>query len=219
MRVAIMQPYLYPYAGYFRLLEASDVFVLYDDVQFIRRGRIHRCEMASGHWLTLPLARQPRDTMIRDIQWREGARAELDKRLSSFNIPREGRNPVAAMVCNHLYGPLGNMVDFLEAGIRLVAGAVGLSTKIVRSSGLNIDPSLRGQERIVGIVRAIGGRDYVNAPGGRGLYDARYFAEAGLGLQFLESYSGRFFHILEPLFKGDACELGRDIRHTCTIER
>ena len=60
MRVAVMQPYFYPYMGYFQLLAAVDLFVVFDSVQFPRRGRVHRCEVPDGlsgaRWLTLPLA-------------------------------------------------------------------------------------------------------------------------------------------------------------------
>ena len=81
--VAVMQPYFFPYAGYFRLLAAADVFVIYDCVQFPRRGRVHRCEVTglSGEtqWLTLPLAHQPRDVLIRDLAFAVNARAELDR--------------------------------------------------------------------------------------------------------------------------------------------
>ena len=42
MKLAIMQPYFFPYLGYFQLLRAVDKFVIYDDVNFIKRGWIHR---------------------------------------------------------------------------------------------------------------------------------------------------------------------------------
>ncbi len=218
MRIAVMQPYLYPYAGYFRLLAASDIFILYDDVQFPRRGRVHRCEIRPGRWLTLPLMHQPRDTLIRDLRWHKDARGELDRRLSSFDVPREVECPVAASVCNHLYGPLDEVVDFLETGIRLVAHAVGIHAPIIRSSALEIDPSLRGQARITEIVKVLGGNCYINAPGGRGLYDAGQFDAAGLQLKFLVPYTGQFLHILQPLLKGNATKLGCDIRSTCVVE-
>lgn len=210
-----MQPYFYPYAGYFRLLAASDVFVLYDDVQFPRRGRVHRCEIRSGHWLTLPLARQPRETLIQDLQWHEDAREALDTRLASLNMACSTDSPVSAAVNHHLNGPLGEVVDFLEAGIRLVAETTGIHTPIIRSSALGIVTSLRGHARIIEIVRMLGGHSYLNAPGGRNLYDPTDFDAAGLGLEFLTPYSGQFFHILQPLMAGEATELGEDIRRTC----
>jgi len=72
-RVAVMQPYFFPYAGYFRLFTHVDEFVIFDCVQFPRRGRVHRCEFVAANgtleWLTLPLARQSRDVLIRDLEF------------------------------------------------------------------------------------------------------------------------------------------------------
>src|SRR5689334_2859030 len=69
--VAVMQPYFFPYAGYFRLFAQVDEFISFDCVQFRRRGRIHRTEVpgpgGSLQWLTLPLAYAPRETLIRDV--------------------------------------------------------------------------------------------------------------------------------------------------------
>ncbi len=83
--VAIMQPYFIPYAGYFRLFAASDLFVIYDCVQFPRRGWVHRNKMpgADGRecWLTLPLAKMPRDVRIRDLSFSADAAAILRERM------------------------------------------------------------------------------------------------------------------------------------------
>ena len=77
-RVAVMQPYFFPYAGYFRLLHAVDDFVIFDCVQFPRRGRVHRTQVPGPtgqvEWLTLPLARHSRDTLIRDLAFAPDAR-------------------------------------------------------------------------------------------------------------------------------------------------
>src|SRR6188472_3168309 len=71
--VAIMQPYFIPYTGYFRLFAASDVFVIYDCVQFPRRGWVHRNKLidASGaeRWVTLPLVKVPQSTLIKDLEF------------------------------------------------------------------------------------------------------------------------------------------------------
>src|SRR5437764_15470200 len=83
--VAIMQPYFVPYAGYFRLLAASDLFVIYDCVQFPRRGWVHRNQIPDAHgraaWLTLPLAKAPQEVLIRDLAFPEAAEAMLAERL------------------------------------------------------------------------------------------------------------------------------------------
>src|SRR5258706_15733139 len=88
--VAIMQPYFIPYAGYFRLFAATDLFVVYDCVQFPRRGWVHRNRLvdASGkeRWLTLPIEKAPRDTLIKDLRFSVDAREILARRLRSLPI-------------------------------------------------------------------------------------------------------------------------------------
>src|SRR5437660_8507371 len=88
LTVAIMQPYFIPYAGYFRLFAASDLFVLYDCVQFPRRGWVHRNRLldASGkeRWLTLPLEKAARDARIQDLRFAADAKSAFLDRLRPF---------------------------------------------------------------------------------------------------------------------------------------
>jgi len=213
-----MQPYFYPYAGYFRLMLAADTFVVLDDVQFPRRGRVHRSEISPGRWLTLPLARQPRETLIRDLRFAEGARATFDRRLNIFESMRKSPGPAREPFMQHLRGPLSSVADYLEAGLTLTAKALRLPATLVRSSSIGIDLSVRRQDRIIAIVRALGGDAYVNAPGGIDLYQADSFKTAGIDLRFLTPYTGRFFHILPELLEGDLEALRADMCHTCTLQ-
>src|SRR5437868_3898306 len=85
-----MQPYFIPYAGYFRLFAASDLFVIYDCVQFPRRGWVHRNRLidASGkaRWLTLPLEKAPQDVLIRDLRFSPNAAGLMTERLRPFQL-------------------------------------------------------------------------------------------------------------------------------------
>jgi hypothetical protein len=81
-----MQPYFLPYAGYFRLFALSDLFVVYDCVQFPRRGWLHRNRLQNinkkPRWLTLPLLKADRDTTrIMDLQFKENAQGISIHRL------------------------------------------------------------------------------------------------------------------------------------------
>jgi len=198
-----MQPYFFPYAGYFRLLGAAETFVIFDDVQFPRRGRVHRCEVPGPHgaleWLTLPLARQPRETLIKDIVFAAGARDVLDQRLKRLRWLADARGPWADRVRTHLYGPLDGVLTFLEDGLRLVADALDLRPRMLRSSTLNIERDLRAQDRVIAIVRALQGHTYFNPPGGRALYHPDTFRRSGLELKFLPTYSGDPGSILPSL--------------------
>lgn len=214
-RVAVMQPYFFPYGGYYRLLACADRFVILDCVQFPRRGRVHRCEVAAPagglEWLTLPLARQPRDVLIRDLAFAEGAAEEMTRRLARHRWVATAGGAAAEAVRGALGVRAGPIVDYLEAQLRLVAGLLGLPATIMRSSGFGLPPGLTGQERIIALVRAAGGTAYVNAPGGRGLYDAAAFSRAGLALGFLPPWTGGGGSILPDLLAGRMADLRTEI--------
>jgi hypothetical protein len=189
-RIAVMQPYFFPYAGYFRLLDRVDEFVVFDCVQFPRRGRVHRCEMPgpddATRWLTLPLARQPQDTRIADLRFAGDARARFDAELRRFPW-------------------------IFAAGGPLADAVLGLRCSLRRSSSLGIAPALRGQERILAIAGALGATHYLNSPGGRDLYSAGRFAEAGVALEFLPDYDGPHRFLLPALLRESAADLRADL--------
>ncbi len=211
-----MQPYFFPYGGYYRLLSQAHTFVLFDCVQFARRGRVHRCQVVSNHnkteWLTLPLTHQPRSILIRDLEFAHTACYEWNKRLDRYKWLKTARGPLAPAVLDYLHSPLDRVVCFLERGLRLVSDALGLPANIVRSSSLDIDPSLRREERIIAITQACGGSDYLNSPGGIELYSAARFQEAGLNLRFLPPYSGTAFQMLNALIHLNISELRNQIK-------
>src|SRR5262245_8911697 len=90
LTVAIMQPYFLPYAGYFRLFAATDLFVIYDCVQFPRRGWVHRNRLVdhSGNerWLTLPLQPAPQTALIRDLRFPANVADLFAARLRAFPL-------------------------------------------------------------------------------------------------------------------------------------
>ncbi len=203
-RIAVMQPYFFPYAGYFRLFSQVDEFVLFDRVQFPRTGRVHRTEHEPGKWLTLPLVRQALEVQISDLVFAQGARAELDRRLAALPWLAAAKGGDADAIRAYLYSPLGGVVDFLEAGLRLVNSLLGIAVPIVRSSTLDIVPGLRGQERVLAVASARGATHYLNSPGGRALYQPEAFAAAGIELEFLPDYHGPHYHLLPDLVRGNA---------------
>ncbi len=203
--VAVMQPYFYPYPGYYRLLSVVDTLVLFDCVQFPRRGRVHRASgfdaAGRNHWLTLPIARAPRATTISGLAFQADAEARFAERMRTAHWLQPIHRRLPEAVRNHLAAPLGNVVDHLEAGIRIVADELALAPKILRSSSLAIDPDLRGQARVMAICQLLNARTYVNSPGGRSLYDPVAFAKRGLNLRYLSPYGGGFANMLQAMAK------------------
>jgi WbqC-like protein len=200
--VAIMQPYFVPYAGYFRLLAAADLFVLYDCVQFPRRGWVHRNRLpdANGQlqWLTLPLAKAPREVTIHDLRFRPDASAALTSQFSRFPLLTLPRSDPHGLL-EALSDVSGTPLDYIERLLARCAAGLGLPWRVLRSSTLGIPPELPGQERILAIAAALGARRYVNPPGGRKLYDHTRFAAAGVELRFLPDHHGSFVSILARL--------------------
>jgi hypothetical protein len=169
-------------------------------------------------WLTLPLAPAPREVRIAELAFAADARMLLDARLDRLPWLRNAQGVLADQIRNHLYGPLDGVVDFLERSLRLVADALGLKASIVRSSSLAIAPSLKGQERVMAIVEALGGREYVNAPGGRAIYDPAAFLRRNLELHFLAPYRGPNACMLNALVETDPSELRDDILRSSFFE-
>lgn len=212
--VAIMQPYFFPYAGYFRLFARSELFVIYDCVQFPRRGWVHRNKLpdinGAPQWLTLPLLKASQDVLIRDLQFSPNAQAVLGERLQPFPLP--SHDPaMKAELMGVLLDTKQSAADYIVSTLAFVARHLGLRWNVIRSSSLEVPESFRGQDRIIEIARRVGTRRYINPPGGRDLYDVEAFAKQGMELEFLPAYGGPNGSILGRLLAEDRDALQRDI--------
>ena len=104
-----MQGYLAPYAGYFRLFAACDKVVMFDCVQFPRRGWCHRYKQ-DGKWVTLPLAKAPQDTRICDMRLRNGLHltdvvySEMRRYLAALNLTKPMPSSVMLDIDPDLHG-------------------------------------------------------------------------------------------------------------------
>jgi hypothetical protein len=209
-----MQPYFMPYAGYFRLFAATDLFVIYDCVQFPRRGWVHRNRLpdANGNlaWFTLPLAKAPREVLIGDLKFSEDAAARMRSEMRRF--PAFSGKAMESDIARAIAPNEPRLVDYLERLLRLCCTGLGLPFNVVRSSTLAIGEDVRGADRILAIAKALGAKRYINAPGGRELYGAAAFARRGLELLFLSDYDGPATSILHRLLTERADRIGAEIR-------
>lgn len=197
--IAIMQPYFVPYAGYFRLFAEADLFVIYDCVQFPRRGFVHRNRLpdAEGRarWLTLPLAPAPRSARIADMAFAPDAAERFAARLRKFPVLSELPRKWSGLF-DALEGPL---VPWLEKTLALCCTDLGIACPTVRSSSLGISARLKGQDRIIEICQTLDATAYVNAPGGRHLYQEEVFRDHGIELRFLPPFNGSHLSVLSEL--------------------
>jgi hypothetical protein len=219
--VAVMQPYFMPYAGYYRLFEAADVFVMFDCVQFPRRGWVHRNRfpLCDGRldWLTLPVARCARETRIDELAFAPDADARLVVDIQRFPELSKACSQRSALLDLVTNIGTGTLADYLCGQLRTVAAMLGLSKTVIRSSQLSIDAGTRGQARVIAIAKAIGATRYVNSPGGRELYDAQSFADHGIELKFLNPFQASTHSVLTLLLADSAANVASMIRHQTTL--
>jgi len=192
MIIAIMQPYFFPYIGYFQLMHAVDVFVFYDDVQFIKNGWINRNRILVGDrpsWLTLPVKRDGHHTdriNQRRYALDEGVESVRAKLRSSYSHAC-GFEETYTFVDSVLHFPSANVALFNVNLLRCTARSLGLDCRFATSSEVAGSEGLHGEARVIKLCRTLGAHQYINAIGGLGLYDPQHFAEAGLGLSFLRT--------------------------------
>jgi hypothetical protein len=209
-----MQPYFAPYAGYFRLMWNVDAFVVLDQVQFPRRGWVHRNRLrrldGALDWLTLPLAYAPRDAFIRDLSFAPEVAAWTSKNARRFAALREPAPQVRD--CLPLVAAEETLCECLLRLMTRFAETLGITPRFVRQSELSLPAGLGGAERIYEICRQFGADAYVNSPGGRNLYDSGAFRRRGVKLELLPDYRGPMDSILQRLNDTPAREVAAEIR-------
>lgn len=188
-----MQPYLFPYIGYFQLIKAVEHFVVLDDVTFIKRGWINRNRvLAEGEPLifTVPVSGASSRVEIQRIEvsspqygrWRAKFLRTLDHNYhaaphydETLPLVEEALPPEAP----HL------IRDAAVESLRVVMRYLEVPFSHTYASDHGRPPGVTGSDRVLHLCRALGATCYYNAPGGKALYDHSRFAEAGIELRFV----------------------------------
>lgn len=186
MKLAVMQPYLFPYVGYFQLISSVDAFVVYDDVNFVKGGWINRNYILfkdDKQLITLPLQGASQNKLINQIE--VGGQHKILKSL----LHNYGKAPyfdtVYPIIEDIFVQKEKNLVCFLDYQLRRICDYLGLHPQWHLSSGLDKDNELCGQDKILAICKELGARHYINAPGGKAMYDQQLFSAHGLRLSFI----------------------------------
>ena len=190
MKVAVMQPYLFPYLGYFQLINAVDRFVLLDDANYIKKGWVNRNRIlvnGEPHTFTVPLSSASQNKKICDLQLSDGQKS-LQKLLKTI-----GSAYARAPYYQRIEPMLQRLLDFTEEGLtsliseslRVFIGYLGIDTEIQTASVAYENNGLRGQRRILDICSRAGATVYVNNVSGQHLYDPALFESCDTQLKFL----------------------------------
>ena len=204
MKLGMMQPYFYPYLGYWQLMNAVDEYIIYDDVNFIKGGWINRNRIkinGSDAILGLPLKKASQNKLINEL---ELAMTDTDKEKLIMKVKAAyGKAPYADEVLelfkDTIYCGRTNLAEFLAYSNRKIAEYMGIKTPIFSATEMKLDHTDKGWQRIIDICHDRGISTYINSIGGKELYDKNTFMEAGIELQFLRMDSD----IVYPQGKGD----------------
>lgn len=190
MTVGIMQPYFFPYLGYWQLIAAVDKYVVYDDVTYIKGGWINRNNIlinGKASLITLPLNNSSSFKKINEIGITEDARA-VEKLIRSISMAY-AKAPYKCEVMPMIEGLLrhnANIARLNYESILKIKEYLGFDTEIILSSDMVKDNELKGQDKVIYINKLLKSDRYINAIGGMELYDRDVFAAEGIDLKFLK---------------------------------
>lgn len=189
-RVAIMQPYFLPYLGYWQLMSCVDTFVVYDDIQFTKKGWIHRnryLNNGSDQMFSLPLKK---DSDYLDVVQRQLAdtwdeeKPRLMRKIAGAYAKAPGFSEGMAIFEACLNADSRNLFEFVLNSIKVIKHRLDIGAELVVSSAIGNTKAHKGQNRVLEICRSLSATEYVNPIGGLGLYQGAAFEGQGIELKF-----------------------------------
>ena len=182
-----MQPYFFPYPGYFELMSSVDLFVFLTDVQYVKRSWINRNHIChpngNSTYITVPVSKHKQKDSIENISISKEWNWLVDKHIKCFknfygnNIDEELIKFYKTLKRHNKLCPM--LIDSL----RWMSNYLGINLKIDLSS--NYPSYLKGEERIIELCKIVGATTYVNLPGGGSLYKKSNFFKEGINLEFM----------------------------------
>jgi len=190
MKIAIMQPYVFPYLGYFQLYNSVDLFISLEDVNYIRGGWINRNKImveGSPTYITFPIrdVSQNRTITQQYIYW-DGI---WNKKLLKKIRYAYGKEKHFDDIYPHIeilfsrHGP-DSVSSFAMTCLTYIGDQLGITTKTRWSLGYSKEN--KGQERLIDICKSEKADMYINAIGGKELYNPDDFYLEGIELRFIK---------------------------------
>jgi hypothetical protein len=189
-----MQPYIFPYIGYYQLAAMVDEFVFYDDVNFIQRGWINRNNILIGgnaNMFTIPLENPSQNSLINEVAikrelygpWKDKFMKTVQHAYSKAPF----YNNIIELVDDTLNINLFSISDLAIMSIKNPMTYLKLPFQNSLSSERYSNNVLRAQDRILDICNIAKATEYINPIGGVELYDKTVFKEHGIKLSFIKT--------------------------------
>jgi len=189
MKIAVMQPYLFAYIGYWQLINAVDIFVIYDDVNFIKQGYINRnniLQNQKAHLFTLELIGASPNKKISEINIGGNSNKLLRTITQNYSKAPFYKN-VFPVLENILNNEEKELSKFVGCSLVKIAKYLNINTKFLYSSDIKNDKTLKAQDRLIEMSTILNATGYINSIGGIELYDKEVFSQNNINLQFLKS--------------------------------
>ncbi len=191
--IAIMQPYIFPYIGYFQLVNYVDKFVFYDDVTFIKQGWINRNKITQNNqevFFTIPLSKASSNTLISDVKINLNLFRKFKKKFYKSITQSYSKSPHFDQVFKIITKTLDLDTDSISKmaihSVKLTADYLEMGTEF-KTSKLSYDNTiLSGQDRVLDIVNQEDANYYINPIGGRELYSSEDFKQKNIDLSFIK---------------------------------
>ena len=195
MKVAIMQPYFFPYIGYFQLINAVDKFILLDTVQFIRHGWIERNRILKqdNSWLYIkvPLKKHSRNTLIKDVEIRnvENWKAKILAQLCIYKKIAPNYSEISKLINNIFSREFHSISEFNFFALKKVCKYLEIKTPIsvFSTMNLNIDEVKNADDWALNITKALNAEEYLNPIGGKNIFSIEKYKKNNIQLNFLKT--------------------------------
>lgn len=193
MKVAIMQPYFLPYIGYFQLINAVDVFVIYDNIEFTKKGWINRNRIlvnGKDNYFTLPLKKNSDFSHVNQRKIADSYSKDKTKIISKITelykkAPQY--DEVFPLIKTIFNTNEENLFDFVSHSLKIITEYLEIKTEFIVSSSIKIDHSLKSQDKVIAICKELSATDYINPIGGTELYSKDTFNKNDVQLNFIKS--------------------------------
>jgi hypothetical protein len=190
MKVGIMQPYFFPYIGYFQLIKAVDVYVNLDHVSFMKRSYMTRNTLKNSVAINLQVAKGSQNKSCKEVyvNFNPVYLTKLYKTLQNLYSKSPFFDEIMGRVIEPYFKPgQKNVSEFNLQLIKQICEIIGIHTNIVNTSSKFESSALKKEMGLQGITQELHANVYVNAIGGKKLYSKENFKEAGIDLFFIES--------------------------------
>ena len=177
-----------PYIGYWQLMAAVDKYVVYDDVNFIKRGWVNRNNIllnGEPYMFSIALSGASQNKLFKEIDIIDDF-SKLKKTLQHSYSKAPYYEKTMLLLDEILDFPDKNLARFLYHSFSVILNYLDVQTELIMSSSVNKDNSLKGQDKILDICRVLQADRYINAIGGQELYDYEDFIQNGIELKFLK---------------------------------